>query len=142
MKKLLLLFLLISSIGCAYGQRIRYVYDAAGNQTLRYMISLRSITPEGEEKEENPAHKMLSDYEVTIYPNPTEGHLRIEIRTDATEITGNLSLFTLEGQLITRSPLQIPYTELNLTEYPDGAYILQIQKEEEKNSWKIIKQSL
>lgn len=142
MKRILLFILLAIALGNAYGQTLRYVYDAAGNQTLRYMIYFRSTSPAGEEKEENPAHKMLSGCEVTIYPNPTDGHLTVEIRTDETEFAGNLSLFTLQGQLITRLPLQIPYTELDLTVHPDGTYILQIETGDEKNSWKIIKQSL
>lgn len=142
MKKILLLLLLAISLGNAYAQQIRFVYDAAGNQTAQYLLAIRSVNPQGEEQEENPAHKMLADYEVTIYPNPTQGQLTVEIRTDKDELPGTIRLFTLQGESISQIPLQIPHTELNMSGHPDGTYILQIETEGEKNSWKIIKKSL
>jgi uncharacterized repeat protein (TIGR03803 family) len=68
-----------------------------------------------------------------IYPNPTEGNFNIEI--DENLIGAKVSIFNLLGQKIKDFSLMTTTTNQNLTK---GMYFLQIEKEENKTTQKLL----
>ena len=144
MKKQILLFLLSMSIYPALHAQntVSYGYDAAGNRISRVIVmpDLRSAVASPEE--DLPASvysEMLSDIEVKIYPNPTAGWLKVEIRNLPDEQTADIRVYNLSGQMIIASEKVRDFTEIDLSGQPQGTYLMKIAAGKYQTEWRIIK---
>lgn len=132
--KLLLILLIIST--SIYAQRITYSYDATGNMIKKEIVMSRSNPIDPQVK---PYSEILSSKEVKIYPNPTEGRLKIEILNLNEEDQCSLEIYNLSGtRIIHTSDIRLS-NELDITSQPDGIYFLKINLNQKISSWKIIK---
>jgi len=137
---ILLFFLITVCSQALYSQdKVLYGYDAAGNRISRKIeIKLKSASaPE----EEEPAvySEMLSDIELKIYPNPTDGLLKIEIRNLPENQTANIWLYNMSGRLITSLKGITDFANIDISEQPIGTYLMKIVAGEYQTEWKIIK---
>ena len=62
--------------------------------------------------------------EASVYPNPTNGMLRIELPEDLGQV--DFHLYNMNGQLVKKGQSEGPQSELSLTDLPSGAYLLGI----------------
>ena len=137
---ILILFLL--NFNTVRADRIVYTYDASGNRTLRekeIVYRTRSVV-DGESDEPEEYSDTLSVYnKVTVYPNPTEGLLRIDITGMERVGRSSLSAYSQSGQLLMGvSPLS-DSNEIDLTGYPSAVYYFVIAIDDKTSTWKIIK---
>jgi hypothetical protein len=136
---------------------LSYSYDAAGNRTSRSwnsgVVYLRAAQSKPEEKgdrnvEEKETEEMIllgseeeiASTDIALFPNPTRGPLTVEVSGYTTEIQGEIRLFNSEGQSLEHHRLNTALTYLDLSAYPNGVYLLQIQVNGEIVSRKIIKE--
>ena len=132
--------LLIAAMPCLmFAQTIRYDYDGAGNRLTRYSVMSPNRVAKSTSIDEFLSDS-LSKRNIRIYPNPTQGLLRIRIDQLSEEDICSIRLFSLSGQQILVMPLQTTETELNISDQSNGIYILQILLNGEASSWKIIKE--
>jgi hypothetical protein len=147
--------LLITGLLCsgfAFTQNsIGFGYDAAGNRISRTIVypvwgtlreEIQEETAEEPEEEPNkPAEysEVLSDLIIRIYPNPTEGLIRIKIENLPVEIMANITLYQLSGKLITSKRNVTASTEIDITNQPAGIYLLRIVAGDKQTEWRIIK---
>ena len=132
--------LLITAMPCLmFAQTIRYDYDGAGNRLTRYIVMSPNRVAKSASIDEFLSDS-LSERNIRIYPNPTQGLLRIRIDQLSEEDICSIRLFSLSGQQILVMPLQTTDTELNTSDQSNGIYILQILLNGEASSWKIIKE--
>ncbi|MBQ7941478.1 MAG: T9SS type A sorting domain-containing protein [Muribaculaceae bacterium] len=133
MKHLITILILLISITIE-SQTITYSYDACGNRISREIILSRSIDTSKKSFEEK-----LSENTIIIYPNPTEGILKIEIK--GWEQTGNQSIIVYDsnGGLIHDTIITSSITEIDLSNCTNSIYILIISYNNETSTWKIIK---
>ncbi len=82
----------------------------------------------------------LGDKKILIYPNPTQGQLKVDIEGYQEEPNSGLYLYNLSGNLITSKSPANSSTVLDLSPYPVGSYILKIIIGDKKTEWKIIKE--
>ena len=81
---------------------IRFAYDALGNRVKREIVLQnsdvvkRNMSSE-EKKEDNFYSDMLSEKQIRIWPNPTEGHLKVEIQGLAPEEKACLRITSMSG---------------------------------------------
>lgn len=113
---------------------VNYSYDAAGNRIKREIVLSRSI-----ENTEKPLSETLSEKQIKIYPNPTEGILKTEI--SGWEITDKciFTVYSLKGSLIQEISVNSSTTEIDLSGESNGIYLLNIELNNSKSVWKIIK---
>jgi hypothetical protein len=74
-----------------------------------------------------------------IFPNPTSG--RIEFQTSGNELLNRIEIFNIQGKPV----LSINYpldNLLDLTDFPDGIYLIRIQTESGIHNQKIVKSGL
>lgn len=132
--------LLIAAMPCLmFAQTIRYDYDGAGNRLTRVIVMSPNRIAKSASIDEFLSDS-LSERNIRIYPNPTQGLLRIRIDQLSEEDICSIRLFSLSGQQILVMPLQTTETELNISDQSNGIYILQILLNGEASSWKIIKE--
>ena len=136
-----ILFALLSFLPCASvrADRIVYTYDASGNRTLRekeIVYRTRSVV-DGEPEEYSDTLSLYN--KVIVYPNPTEGLLRIDITGMERVARSSLSGYSQSGQLLMSvSPLS-DSNDIDLTGYPSGVYHFIIVLDDKTSTWKIIK---
>lgn len=116
---------------------IEFVYDASGNRIQRKEIILE--TRAAPTKEPEIFEEIIKQHTVKIYPNPTEGQLAVEI-SDINEIkSGNLSIYSIQGQMVMKKSINQIKTDLDISQQPSGTYILHININGETSTWKILK---
>jgi hypothetical protein len=136
--------------------QVAYSYDAAGNRTSKYLftsfVSLRASGLETEKKDDSDTGASLiiepgndetiapANTGITLSPNPTSGPLTVEISGYTEPIRGEIHLFNSEGKNLERLTIIDTLTYLDLSAYPKGIYLLQIQLNEKVVSRKIIKE--
>ncbi|MDE5701545.1 T9SS type A sorting domain-containing protein [uncultured Bacteroides sp.] len=139
MKKYLLLPILFCCIGNLYGQnKIRYSYDNAGNRTKREIVLTRNEAMEDAGSVE-PFSDMISEHEIQIYPNPTEGDLNISISNVSYDNQISITLYDMNGKLIRKENTATERVNINISDAPNGIYIMQIMIDEKVTTWKIVK---
>jgi len=140
------------SIKAQINSYIVFDYDFNGNRTSMYYIFMRVDENElpiddttafsrNTLSEELSSHDNFNgDINLSIYPNPTTGHLVLASDTDHSDQVIVARLVSSQGQLIEERRLVSNQTEFDLTQVPAGIYILYIEHTGEKQLWKIIKQ--
>ncbi len=138
---LLILLMLLLSTGVSQAQStVSFGYDAAGNRINRVIVlnQLRSAQEE-ETVEEIFYSEVLKDLEIRIYPNPTEGLLKVDIQNLPEQQTADIFLYNLSGKLLITKKGVSESTDIDLTGHPAGTYLMKIIAGEQHTEWKIIK---
>ena len=81
----------------------------------------------------------LSSARINIYPNPTEGDLKIDIEGVLDFESSGLTIYNMSGKVLYKTNELSESNELDITDYADGTYLLVIRIKEESTTWKIIK---
>ena len=123
---------------------IRFAYDAFSNRVKREIVLQnsdvvkRNMSSE-EKKEDNFYSDMLSEKQIRIWPNPTEGHLKVEIQGLAPEEKACLRITSMSGAVVNVKETTSPVSELDLSHCINGIYLLHIATGRQETTWKIIK---
>ena len=116
--------------------QISYSYDLAGNRVKREIV-MSSLAPKNSLV--TGFTEVLAKKNIRIYPNPTKGHLRVEVVGYDSTDKCLLQVFNATGALIINRKATLPFTEINITNQPNGIYLLQITLNGENTKWKIFK---
>ncbi len=141
MKKILFLILLVfCSVSLLNAQALyEYVYDEAGNRIARKIIHLSSKMDEGVEYVD-VVEDQLSGLDVQVFPNPTKGLLELKISGTNKAENYSVSVFDAFGKLIIKKAFAgNGRFQIDLSNYPNGYYIVTIFWGSQKVSYKIIK---
>lgn len=129
-------------------------YDACGNRIRRSkIINMNSgsinnfkmamadtTSTSGDTLNKQPYLDKLSGMDIQIYPNPTNGQLKIHINANKDIHSSIIELYDNKGtKILSRSDWK-DEIDIDITEKPTGAYIMQIKINGEASKWKIIKQ--
>lgn len=138
MKTLLIVFLFIVSLVSIQAQnKISYAYDAAGNRTERIIVL---ATKSAEAKTETFFTEELAERTIKIYPNPTDGFLKVEIGNTEGVKNCTITITAMNtGKQIKKQKATLPVTDIDISNQPFGVYIMLIDIDGEYTSWKIIK---
>ena len=141
-----------------WGQAVTFSYDPAGNRTSRIITMPKYPSPkdstgmnksasgDAESQSEFASSQhyddMLGERKVTIYPNPTQGLIRIDFQgyADGEMTDARLLLYDMNGRLLLQVNKPEPSHTLDLSSYPAGMYILQMMEGKAKSEWKIVKE--
>lgn len=142
MKRIILfLFILLSALNIKAQQKLSYAYDAAGNRVSRTIVlGTRSADAAANQADSIFFEEMLTEKQIKIYPNPVQYELTIFIKGYQPSMQGEFSLFNLAGYMLARRKIIGETTQVNMSLFPKGTYILNIQLNRQPTSWKIIKQ--
>ena len=140
----LLLFILLK----LSAQSIGYTYDANGNRVSRELIveQLKSATTlAGSTSKKDVIDPLQKPEDITeapevhVYPNPTKGILKVEIKNLSPGSSREMTIYDLAGRRVLVKENFENYSECDLNSLKDGIYILRIKIDEKTLDWKVIK---
>lgn len=136
---LLLWIAIVYALPCT-PQNIAFAYDNAGNRTKReIVVSTQKIPGQSGSGVGQYFDDTLSDKDIRIHPNIT-GLIKLEIMNYDNDDKGILSLYNTAGVQIISKEINNAETDVDISSYPGGIYILQIVINGRDTSWKIIKE--
>ena len=122
--------------------KIGYGYDAAGNRVKREIVM---VSPKGIAKSEASQSRSqiyveaLREHTVSIYPNPTEGDLKVRILSLTDSDKCVWWIYTNQGKQILTGKVVNGCVDININNQPSGIYLLKITINNQSTTWKIIK---
>jgi len=152
--KILFLLLFLGNVALAQTNYYEYKYDEAGNRISRKYVKMKKKVNLQEDsllldslyndsiiaKEDIDVYKdNIGDKEISIFPNPTKGKLRVEISNIEDGDIIILKVFDLQGREIYSNEKLSNY-DIDLSNYENGVYLLDIILNNEKSYWKIVKE--
>lgn len=142
MKRSLFIIVLacVSSLCLAQG-RVGFTYDACGNRVARTVIlnSKESRAAAGKTGTDIPVSDMFQQHKVTLKPVSSDGTVVIEVDGLAPDDRCSVSAYTADGRLVGKASVTSTTASISLGNHPTGYYILWIEINGERQSWKIIK---
>lgn len=136
MKTKILLSILLF-VGLTVSSQVRFAYDGTGNRIKREIVIQRQNMPD--QQAGTIFTEIISEKTIFIYPNPTQGILKIEISDyEYTDIC-ELSIFSLSGQQVFSGTTTSSTTDIDISGQPNGIYIMHIVLNGIESTWKIIK---
>jgi hypothetical protein len=120
-------------------QTAKYAYDAAGNRIFRNKeVKLTSPPPDVDAT--TSFEEVISETSISIYPNPTQGLLRVEISGGEIPPGARIYLYNISGVLIQQWTGVSKANTMDISAQPSGTYVMRIMLDKEKiSTWKIVK---
>ena len=144
MKKIYLYFSLMLFPAFTFAQsKIGYAYDMAGNRIKREIVMSASPAMANRQSFESQYFysESLIEHSVKIYPNPTQGNLKVSIPGLASSDKCHMGVYSVQGTQILAFDVssESANVDMDINNQPNGVYLLQITINEESTTWKIIK---
>lgn len=142
-RSVLVCMLLLFGLTSLHADRVLFTYDASGNRTSgQKEIIVRRLGADEQEQEQEPASPLreaLTLHRISVYPNPTEGPLHIDISGLATTDGSSITIYNTLGGIVYYESDISESNELDLTTYPVGMYLMILRLEGETSTWKIVR---
>lgn len=135
-------FLLLLSVSIlSEAQTITFHYDDAGNRTER-VIGFKKSNEVMADSTSIPAPitDKLDEMTISIYPNPTQGKLVVDISNMPIDVASQITMHNLEGKIMQNIQSVQPSNQFDLSYYPTGIYVMQIKVGAKVQEWKIIRE--
>lgn len=149
MKKiyLILSMIVLVPIGLIAQNDIIYTYDANGNRVTRKIDMSKSSVAEldtlnydeDQLKEQLSFDTELGSTSVSFFPNPVKQWLNIEVSGEKSMTIGEYTILSNNAKVLKTGSLQSD-NRIDFKDYPAGLYLLQIEIDHKKQTWKIIKE--
>jgi len=151
MKQIFSLFIFTCCIGCVdvlAQDVITYTYDASGNNTSRFQKAQSFLKSSLTDSSDGVSYSNAKDFDVIlstsensikIYPNPNNGQFQIEMNGFDDVLTkGMITIFSVKGQVVLKSSSLQEINSFNISNQPNGTYILQINIDGKTFTHKVI----
>lgn len=139
MKILLIIFFSIASIVSIQAQnKVSYSYDAAGNRVSRTLVvANRSLS--ADEVPEDIITEKIAEREIKIYSS-IQGQITVEISTLEEMKTGTITIYAVpNGNAVLARRIQSTREDIDISNQGTGVYILLVDIDGEKTSYKLMK---
>lgn len=87
-----------------------------------------------------PVIDKLLSHDITIFPNPTQGKLVINITNLSSDVLALVSVYDISGKTFFSSHARDVSTEIDISDKPANVYFLKIEISGKNTVWEIIKQ--
>jgi len=140
MKKVIFTIFFIIPFGMfSQTPNVSYEYDNDGNMKLRKAITITPSYVKNQQKNETIFEDNIGNQKVVLYPNPTYGVFQLSI-TELNKKEVNLyCLYSLNGALLLKTMINSSLTEVDITRFSAGTYLIDIYLGERVSRWKVIK---
>lgn len=135
----IIVLLLSYSFIASQTTNVEFNYDADGNMILRKIIVVPSNI-KGNPNQDDVISEEIGQQKIKIYPNPTNGIIKLDI-SEIDDLLNNYCLiYSLNGTLLLNKKISGSLTEIDLSSYETGSYLMDIHLGDKISRWKVIKQ--
>lgn len=125
--------------------QVSYSYDNNGNRTAKVIVlntlkSDEAVPSEAYDDGISVFEEIIGESSITIYPNPTKGRLRVDIHKESPIDNGFLEIFANTGKSVFKTTTILESNQIDLSNQPQGIYVMRINVDGEITTWKIIKE--
>ena len=126
----------------AAAQEIEYAYDAAGNRIQRMVLVQRSSGNTDPDQVEGPIADSGGDFDFLLYPNPTEGEIRIDAEPEFMALEGKrLTVYDMNGRQVKESAFDEQQRNIDLNGQKSGSYVVRLTASNGYSiEWRVVKQ--
>ncbi len=126
----------IAALPVLSADTVSYGYDLTGNRIFRGIIYLKStrVTDTVDYKDN------LDKTRIIISPNPNGGRFTLTVTGNTRTDSMKIFLYNLSGNLIFKRQKTEVNTEIDISNRPNGMYILYLIIGNKTKTWKIIKE--
>ena len=155
---ILITFLQIQTLNIS-GQTLKFTYDQNGNRLTRSLVveqiestsvnfpilnskTLSSSTEFSKTKESETKGSVSSEsgeIKTLVYPNPNQGLIKIDISNMLIDSRNEIRLYDLSGNQLLIERNSESFSEIDISRFKNGIYILRIKVNELIFDWKVIK---
>ncbi len=115
-----------------------YTHDESGNRILKQLfMDNRAAAVAGQS---SLVKDIIADYNILIYPNPTQGLLRVETKDYNQDLDGRIAIFDMNGRIIKSVEIESQQTMIDINSQPPGIYIMHFLINGKRSAWRIIKE--
>jgi hypothetical protein len=143
MKNLFVFFVVayLCSLQTIKSQSFVIDYDVNGNRISRHipLKSTTALTPDSI-KQYEVFQEDVGQQKVSIYPNPTRGELKIEITGIDVLKPSSIIIYNETGKMLYQKRQITGSDIINMSDYPNGLYILKVNLDNHCSEWKILKE--
>ena len=129
---------------------VNYTYDNAGNRwkrNIQFTVNKRDTSQHPDTATSNklkPYKENVADSfsikQVIIYPNPTDGLLKLDIQGALLiPLVGEIVIMASDGSTVLTSQVMGEHNDIDLSPFADGNYWLNISINGEKRSYSLVK---
>ncbi|MCY1722360.1 PKD domain-containing protein [Prolixibacteraceae bacterium Z1-6] len=102
-----------------------------------YSITINEALPQMKASVSNPLDEIGTQPEIRVYPNPTSDFITINL--DVVKLEDTYTLFNLSGSMLIQNQITSSNTQVDLSDYPSGVYLIRVKNSEQILNKKIIK---
>lgn len=137
----LIVFLFLCISINAQTDKVSYTYDNDGNMVQRLVISVPAYVKDHYKQTNSaPVTDNLGNQKILLYPNPTKGQFQISISNLDPKAKNYYIVFSISGRRLINSELSDIMTNVDISQFPTGTYLLDIILGDKTSRWKVIKQ--
>ena len=118
---------------------VSFEYDDDGNMILRKIIVTAPATIKKNQPDEVPVEDKLGEQKIVIYPNPTYGIFQLSVSELNSKATNYYSIYALNGALLLKKNIVDSMSNIDISDFQVGTYIMDIYLGEKVSRWKVIK---
>lgn len=118
------------------GNTVQFTYDKNGNRIARALLFQRIDLPEKAPQEVTPLAPASA---FDLFPNPTPGQFAVVLREASASSRFRALLMTAQGVLLETREITGQRTDFDLSDHPQGLYLLEVEGPQGMETWKIIK---
>lgn len=138
---LFFLLVLFVSITLEAQNTISYTYDNAGNRLTRTItLGNQQASKRHQPTDSVVIKETIGERTIKVFPNPTRGALGIDIQGGDPKHELRLQIYSGAGALLYNQPATEGLNPIDMTQYPQGWYVLRVIAGTEKREYKIVKE--
>lgn len=127
-----------SMLGSA--QAVHYSYDAAGNRVRREIVINQQNAPQHNSRSTFYTDNLADDYRVKLHTSSSSSVIRVEVVSQGECQYGTVTVFNLSGMKVNKVNIEDGSACVDISDSPNGVYIIHIDINGKTTDWKIIKQ--
>jgi YD repeat-containing protein len=138
---LLLLLLAASALQSQAQNTVKYTYDQAGNRLLRTIaLGQQDVKRNYQPTDSVVIKETIGEHTIKVFPNPTRGALGVDIQGVDPKQELRLIMYSGAGAVLYNQPATEGINPIDMTQYPQGWYVLRVVAGTEKREYKIVKE--
>ena len=131
-KLFIIVFMAVMPAVCFAQSTLHFTYDDAGNRTERTIV----VSSQAPMLDATSVNNLYEDTQIRISNNEANV-LKVEIM--GLQGTAHLSVYNSSGRQYVTTEITSTVSVVNISTVPKGVYVLSIDINGEKNTWKLIK---